>query len=54
MIAVMTQSRKLWKAMTSAITGEAASCRPSSQGDGWPTPAKAAPALASKLAAVSA
>src|SRR5208282_4392877 len=53
-MAVMTQSRKLWKAMTSAITGEAASCRPSCQGDGCPTPANAAAALANKLPAVNA
>src|SRR5579864_1229642 len=36
------------------MTGEAASCRPSSQGVGWPSPAKAVPALASKIPKINA
>src|SRR6516164_7208258 len=53
-ITAMTQSRKKWKLATSCITGDAASCRSICQGDGWPSPAHAAPALASKIPKISA
>ena len=36
------------------MTGEAESCSPSCQGVGWPSPAKAAPALAGKIPKISA
>ena len=39
----MIQSRKSWNQTMSSITGVADCCSPSSQGDGWPRPAKAAP-----------
>jgi hypothetical protein len=50
----MTQSRKKWKLATSCITGDAASCRSICHGVGWPSPAHAAPALASKIPKISA
>ncbi len=50
----MTQSRKLWNVAISCMTGVAESCRSICQGDGWPRPANAAPALASKIPKTSA
>ena len=44
-MAKMTHSRMLWNHTMSSITGVADPCRPICQGEGWPSPAKAAPGI---------
>src|SRR5579864_8532070 len=53
-IAVVIQNRKVLKPEMSSITGVTAPCMPICQGVGWPIPASAAPALASKIPKISA
>src|SRR6185437_3820738 len=53
-IALVSQYGNVLKPVMSSITGEAESCSPICHGDGWPSPAKAAPALASKIPKISA
>ena len=50
-IALVSQNRNVLKPVMSSITGEAESCSPICHGDGSPSPAKAAPALANSAAA---
>ena len=52
-IALVSQNRKVLKLVMSSITGEAESCKPNCHGEGWPSPANAAPALASSIAAAA-
>ena len=53
-ISVMMTSRKSWNEMMLSITGVADCWKPSCQGEGCPSPAKATPAPASRAPIVTA